>query len=422
MRSLTYFLLLNLTIVGLSSCLQDSCESEAHYVRYDPVYVPAEVFRTDIRPEGPRALERTGKIYTYQQYLFINEPEKGIHLFDNSDPKNPLAMAFLDIPGNVDLAVQNDFLYADNYVDLVVFDIADPRNIQMVGRTEGVFPGYGFDPVRGFLVDYEPTAVVETMPCTQGDWFWGRNEQLWIDVAFDASAQHASAPLPNQVGTGGSLARFTIGFNRLYVADDSDQVQVFSLNAPTEPELIHTQHVGFAIETIFPYGSHLFIGARNGMHILDATNPDAPEYVSTFWHTNACDPVFIDGNIAYITLRDGTECETFANQLDVVDISDLFHPQLMETFPMHHPIGLSVRDQTLYLCDDDAGLKVFDARVPDQVGNRLLKHLDEVRAIDVIAIPGRPILLMIGPDGLYQYDISQADDPQLVSVIPTIES
>ena len=415
-----------LLATSLASCLRDTCEAEVAYIRYDPIYVQPTAFRTEIQSEAPRELENPGKIYAYGDYLFINEPQQGIHLYDNSDPENPVAISFIEIEGNVDMAVQNGLLYADNHVDLVVFDINNPESIEMVGRTENAFPDYGFEPERGFLIGYEETDIVEKQPCTQGDWFWGRGNTFWLDSGFrnesSNAVNNAGVPTPNQTGVGGSLARFTIGFNRLYVADDSDQLKVFSLRTPEQPELVNTSYIGWAIETIFPYGEHLFIGAANGMHIVNVQDPDNPEYLSTFWHTTACDPVYIDGDYAYVTLRDGTECEGFANQLDVVNIENLFNPRLVKTFPMHHPIGLSVRDSHLYLCDDDAGLKVFDASDPAQVGNRLLKQIKNINAVDAIALPGRPVLMIIGRDGLYQFDISEPANPLPLSVIPAFES
>jgi len=375
--------------------------------------------RTSISPGEPRELENPGKIYSYGRYLFINAPNEGIHIYDNADPAQPQNISFLKIPGNIDMAVQNGLLYADSYVDLVVFDLNNPAEPTMVGRTENVFPALGQDPEQGIVVEFMETDIVETFPCdgNQGNWFW-RNDGLFVDVAFDAMAEAGATPSPNQTGVGGSLARFTIGFNRLYTVSEYD-LKVFSLETPDTPTLLETVNIGWGIETIFPYGVHLFIGSRNGMHIMDASNPDAPRYVSTFWHTNACDPVFIDGDIAYVTLRDGTECETFANQLDVVDISDLSDPHLIRTFPMHHPIGLSVRDDHLYLCDDEEGLKIFDTSEPSEVGNRLLRQLKSLNAVDIIALPGRPVIMVIGRDGLYQFDIQEPDNPQLLSVIST---
>ena len=419
MRRIVYGLAVGFLSLALTSCLQDTCETEYQYVRFDPVFMASAELRTSIGPEEPRTLENPGKIYSYGRYLFINEPNEGIHIYDNADPAQPQAISFLPIPGNVDLAVQNGLLYADSYVDLVVFDLADPAQPQMVGRTESVFPSLGEDPERGIVVEFAETEMVETFPCNgnRGNWFW-QNDALFISVDVMAEASAGAVPSPNQVGVGGSLARFTIGFNRLYTVSEYD-LKVFSLDEPRAPDLLETVNIGWGIETIFPYGEHLFIGSRNGMHIMDASNPDAPRYVSTFWHTNACDPVFIDGDIAYVTLRDGTECETFANQLDVVDISDLTDPHLIRTFPMHHPIGLSVRDNHLYLCDDEEGLKIFDTSEPSEVGDRLLRQLKSLNAVDIIALPGRPVIMVIGRDGLYQFDIQTPDDPQLLSVIST---
>lgn len=59
--------------------------------------------------------------------MYINERFEGIHVIDNRDPSSPQNVAFLDIPGNIDLAVNGDALYADSYVDLVTIDISNPK-------------------------------------------------------------------------------------------------------------------------------------------------------------------------------------------------------------------------------------------------------------------------------------------------------
>ena len=60
-----------------------------------------------------------GKIYLYQNWIFLIEKYKGIHLIDNSNPSNPIKKAFLKVPGCMDVAVRNNILYVDNAVDLV---------------------------------------------------------------------------------------------------------------------------------------------------------------------------------------------------------------------------------------------------------------------------------------------------------------
>ena len=55
--------------------------------------------------------------------------DKGIHILDNTTPANPKNVAFIDIPGNMDLAVKGDILYADLYTDLVTLDISNPLKV-----------------------------------------------------------------------------------------------------------------------------------------------------------------------------------------------------------------------------------------------------------------------------------------------------
>ncbi|MBK8279937.1 MAG: hypothetical protein IPK94_07395 [Saprospiraceae bacterium] len=55
--------------------------------------------------------------------------------------------------------------------------------------------------------------------------------------------------------------------------------------------------------------------------------------LSTFSHARACDPVYVEGDIAYITLRNGTRCENFTNELDVVDITNITSPRLIKNTP-----------------------------------------------------------------------------------------
>jgi hypothetical protein len=49
-----------------------------------------------------------GKLFIQGHYIFLNEVDKGIHVIDNSNPAQPRNVAFIDIPGNVDLAVKGN--------------------------------------------------------------------------------------------------------------------------------------------------------------------------------------------------------------------------------------------------------------------------------------------------------------------------
>ena len=128
-------------LFALSGCT-DTCNTTTSYTTYKPVLASMADLRMEVAVLPPQERENPGKIYIYGQYLLLGDPGKGIHVFDNSDKTNPLAISFVNIPGNVDMAVRGGILYADSYIDLLVFDMNDPTNISLTSRLENVFPNY----------------------------------------------------------------------------------------------------------------------------------------------------------------------------------------------------------------------------------------------------------------------------------------
>ena len=81
-----------------------------------------------------------GKLFYRNGYIFLNEMNRGVHIIDISKPSQPKVVAFVNIPGSVDLAVRSNILYADMYTDLVALDISDPLHTKVTSIAEGVFP------------------------------------------------------------------------------------------------------------------------------------------------------------------------------------------------------------------------------------------------------------------------------------------
>ena len=73
--------------------------------------------------ESPQTIVNAGRTFIEGDYLFIGELGLGIHVFDNSTPTNPFALAFLSIPASTDYFVKNDVLIVDNGNDLVSLKI-----------------------------------------------------------------------------------------------------------------------------------------------------------------------------------------------------------------------------------------------------------------------------------------------------------
>ncbi len=82
---------------------------------------------------------------------------------------------------------------------------------------------------------------------------------------------------------------------------------------------------------------------------------------------------------------------------------------------MTNPHGLGIDNTTLFICDGNDGLKAFNAADINTIDKNLLAHYKDINARDVI--PYNDILIMIGEDGLFQYDYSDPNNMKLLSTI-----
>ncbi len=216
-------------------------------------------------------------------------------------------------------------------------------------------------------------------------------------------------------GKGGSMARFTVACNHLYVVDEND-LHVFSVADPGNPSFVKKIEIGFGIETIFPFGNYLLIGSSTGMFIYSIANCENPVYISQFAHVMACDPVVAEGNRAYVTLRSGGDCRIgwTANQLDILDISNVNNPKLLVTHQVPEPWGLGIDNNVLFLCHGEFGLGIYNVTNPQVLDT--IHFFPDIKSYDVI--PHNSILLVTGPGGIYQYDYSDLNNLVLLSTIP----
>ncbi|HUR31327.1 MAG TPA: hypothetical protein VMZ69_07830 [Saprospiraceae bacterium] len=405
-----------------TGCDQDRCTRVEEYTEFQPVFKRIDEMRIPTQYTYATSLSSPGKIFYYKGYLLVNEMHKGIHVIDNSNPEAPQNLGFIEIPGNLDMAVNNDILYADSYLYLVAIDITNPTAPVEVNRVNDVFQSfYSFNEQLGYLVEYVPTSVTRTIDCSDPN--WGR-QTFFVDDVFMASAEFdvsgglrdfSNTAISSNVVTGGSMARFTVANDYLYTIDGAE-IKIFDVKQPS-PSLKNEIALTWGIETLFPLAGSLFIGSNSGLIIYDITNPESPQYLSTFTHATACDPVVVEGETAYVTLRDGNQCQGFVNQLDVVNVSNLTNPSLIKSYAMSNPHGLSVFEKTLYVCEGAFGLKSFDVSNPNDVSDHLLDTQTGFFAYDVIVLPPGNHVMVVGKDGLYQFDASDKNDLKQLSVI-----
>ncbi len=414
---------ISILVLAITSCADRRFQTFTANV---PIYMSYDELRTSFEVTTDEELIKPGKFYFKDQYMYINEYQKGIHVVDLSDPANPDLKTFIHIPGNVDMAIKDNVLYADSYVDLVLIDISDPLQPTEINRVEDLFeyviPAYDYDyPLdeideeKGVITDFEIKEITREVHQHIYPWpIFYRYE----DMALSSMSPGAPGGQGSTYGVGGSMARFITYDEYLYTLESTYLLKTILISNPDNPEVKNEQYLWGNIETIFISGEYMYVGSSNGMHIMDLREPSVPILLSTYQHMTACDPVVVAGNLAYVTLRAGNFCGGTQNLLEVIDISDKKNPERMISYGMTEPYGLGIDNNTLFVCEGEYGLKVYDATDPYAITSNKVAEFGNIHAFDVI--PLSSFLFMIGEDGFYIYDYSDLQNISLLGTIPVV--
>lgn len=209
------------------------------------------------------------------------------------------------------------------------------------------------------------------------------------------------------------MAKFAISGNYLYLVD-GPSLDVFNI-AHGELEHRNSTHVSFGVETIVANANFLYLGANDAMYIYSLADPAEPSFVFRYQHIASCDPVVVQGNRAYVTMRWGNACNQGTNALEIIDISNPNSPVLIKNYPMSSPHGLGIDNNLLFICEGQRGLKVFD--ITDEQDIKLVHHRDHFFAYDVIVKGG--VATVTGEDGIFQFSYDAPDNEiTLISTIP----
>jgi hypothetical protein len=202
-------------------------------------------------------------------------------------------------------------------------------------------------------------------------------------------------------GKGGSMARFTIANDHLYLINEK-QLLVYDVSSSSNPVQINKLDVDFGIETVFSLHDKLFIGSINGVYIYDISDPQGIIFLSHYEHITSCDPVVANDSFAFVTLNSQSSCrwQTGANRLDILDISNIVNPELLVSKQLQDPKGLAVEGNYLFVCNGTIGLNIYDISNIYQLDR--VSGIVGIDAYDVILYNN--ILILIGKNGLFQYN------------------
>lgn len=401
----TFKLSLLITILSLLffSCDTDSIETALFAV---PKYKSLSEIRSSVNIESSRNTNSDGKIYVTSNYLFYIAQEEGIHVFDNQNPESPQNIAFINISGVHDIAVKGNYLYADNYFDLLAFDISDINNITLEQTLENVINFYPVFPTEATYYDFEVTP-------NENDILVGYDLEYQEKPEYDLTTTIDVFEF-NDIGIGGSYAKFQIKNNALYTLEDW-KLNIFNIDNPNEIVFDHSLYlntwVSGRFETLFIQKQYLFVGSTDGMYVIDVLDEFNPQFISQFTHGTSCDPVVVNQNTAYITIRGSNTCGAIESQINVIDISNINQPTLSSTYLIDQPYGLGYHNNTLYVCSNTDGLTVFDASNTELV----LQNTYEYDIKDVI--PLETHLITVGDQKIIQFSYENDFELNVISEI-----
>lgn len=132
-----------LLLLLMQSCMINwgDPEQEPFDSYYQPVKYARKDLDTTIKLLDPQPTLQSGKIYTYQHFLFVGERRKGFHIYNNADPANPLKTGFIQILGCSDVSIRNDVMYFNQATDLVaVAYYPNEDSVSLEKRVPNVFP------------------------------------------------------------------------------------------------------------------------------------------------------------------------------------------------------------------------------------------------------------------------------------------
>jgi len=134
-RPLLWIITITLFCIG---CIDDPLDEVVEVLGHKPIYVEVE-----IGDQVSAAAEPYAELDNFQKsndMLFIVSRGKGVHVIDNSDPTAPINLAFLAIPGIIDLVIRDRIAIATTSFRLIAVDFSDLTNayVSSITRLENV--------------------------------------------------------------------------------------------------------------------------------------------------------------------------------------------------------------------------------------------------------------------------------------------
>ncbi|MBN2436298.1 MAG: hypothetical protein JXK07_13630 [Spirochaetes bacterium] len=137
---------------------------------HSPILMPKDEFRIismEIRP--PKEILKRGKIISYNRYLFVCEPNAGFHVIEKMDNGSLKPLSFVFVLGNSDIVIKDDYIIANNLIDLLIFKLLPKGEISFVRRVTDaiIYDPYSLLPPKAYIkyrsLETDPMKIEEVV-------------------------------------------------------------------------------------------------------------------------------------------------------------------------------------------------------------------------------------------------------------------
>lgn len=321
--------------------------------------------------------------FIHGNILYVADWFSGIHLYDISEPHQPLLLSSLKTKGSPKgIVVRDDYAYvADDDYGLLIVDISDPHQPKPVATL--------------------PTPGLAYIPQLQGNLLYLASHRGGFQI-IDVS-DPAKPKLLSSVNTAGKAWGIQVRDDLAFIADDESGLLVFNTSNPAAPKQIGQFNPGGAAEDLLIDGNYAFVTFfDNGVYIVDISDPTNPTETSHLSTPGNARGIERKGDHLYIA--------SWLAGMQVVDISEPARPAIVGSYDTEGAAwGLRLKGDHAYIFDWWGGLAVIDIHHPKHP--RLLGHYLGNDQIQQTVARGKFLFAASGVDGLQIFEINNPLNP-----------
>jgi hypothetical protein len=319
----------------------------------------------------------------------------GLHVINVSDPTNPDELGFLSLDKNPnDIAMSGMYAYiATQGGGLSVIDVSNPYQPVEIGSED--MPGYG-----------GKDAVVSGGLAYVGNYTPYGSYLRVVDVSDPFNPTeigNLETPEPRDLALEG---------DHIYCAAAGRGLRIINVSTPHSPILLGTFNTDWQVRTVGVSGDVAYItDLTNGLDSIfftvDITEPTQPVSLGSTTISGNVRDVLISGDYAYLANVGGVH---------IVDVSNPSAPEekLAHATP-GRAVGLFLDGTTLYVADDTEGLYILD--VTDPLNPAFVGQMDTSGNANHVAVQGDYAFVADGDNGLRIADVSTPGSPQEIGFV-----